>query len=182
MSGGLHGVGVSVVNALSEWLEGLGQARRQEHYMDFARGDTTTKLKELRRRPEEGDRHQVVVQARRRDLHGAHLPLRHARDASARALVPHQGRDDHAQRRARRAGEVGDLPREGRPQGVRAVPQHDAQAAAHRGHLHRDDARRRRHRARACSTTTATTRTSSPSSTTSTRTKAARTSPASRRR
>ncbi len=47
VSGGLHGVGVSVVNALSEKLKVWIKRGGQEHYMDFARGDTTTKLKVL---------------------------------------------------------------------------------------------------------------------------------------
>src|SRR3712207_3960872 len=47
VSGGLHGVGVSVVNALSEWLKVWIKRDGKEHYMDFARGDTTTKLKVL---------------------------------------------------------------------------------------------------------------------------------------
>ena len=47
VSGGLHGVGVSVVNALSERLKVWIRLNGQEHYMDFMRGDTQTKLKVL---------------------------------------------------------------------------------------------------------------------------------------
>src|ERR1700712_465350 len=48
VSGGLHGVGVSVVNALSEKLKVWVKRNAKEYYMDFARGDTTTKMKTLR--------------------------------------------------------------------------------------------------------------------------------------
>jgi DNA gyrase subunit B len=47
VSGGLHGVGVSVVNALSEQLKVWIKRSGQEYYMDFMRGDTRTKLKML---------------------------------------------------------------------------------------------------------------------------------------
>ena len=47
VSGGLHGVGVSVVNALSESLKVWVKRDGKEHYMDFSRGNTTTKLKVL---------------------------------------------------------------------------------------------------------------------------------------
>src|SRR5690606_14303829 len=46
-SGGLHGVGVSDVNALSENLKVWIKQGGKEHYMDFERGNTMTKLKVL---------------------------------------------------------------------------------------------------------------------------------------
>jgi DNA gyrase subunit B len=51
VSGGLHGVGVSVVNALSEKLKVWIKRDGKEHYMDFERGGTKTKLKILREVP-----------------------------------------------------------------------------------------------------------------------------------
>ncbi len=53
VSGGLHGVGVSVVNALSTQLKVWVKREGKEHYMDFATGITTTPLTVLRDVPAE---------------------------------------------------------------------------------------------------------------------------------
>ena len=44
VSGGLHGVGVSVVNALSEWLDLRVWRNGKEHYMRFRDGDAVSPL------------------------------------------------------------------------------------------------------------------------------------------
>lgn len=51
ISGGLHGVGVSVVNALSEWLRLTVWRDGKEYWMEFNNGDAVNPLKEIGEAP-----------------------------------------------------------------------------------------------------------------------------------
>jgi DNA gyrase subunit B len=56
VSGGLHGVGVSVVNALSEWLEVEVYREGKHHHFECNRGKPTGAVKEIGTTPKRGTR------------------------------------------------------------------------------------------------------------------------------
>ena len=67
VSGGLHGVGASVVNALSEWLEVRVYKDGNIYEMKFARGHVTQPMQVVG--ADGQDRHGSRLQARPGDVH-----------------------------------------------------------------------------------------------------------------
>jgi len=103
VSGGLHGVGVSVVNALSEKLEVWVDRDGKRHHMSFERGDTKKKLEVVGKAKGTGTT--VWFKPDTEIFTENALRLRHHRQPAARARLPEQGAHDRAQRRAQRQHE-----------------------------------------------------------------------------
>ena len=90
VSGGLHGVGVSVVNALSEWLH-VESARDGKIWgQDYVRGAPTAPVRLIG--PSNG-RHGTNTSFKPDSevFRDARLQLRHHRPAPARVGLPQQG-------------------------------------------------------------------------------------------
>ena len=177
VSGGLHGVGVSVVNALSEWLTVEVHRDGKIYQQSFARGEPTGELEVAGKATGTGTTDHLLPR-RRGDLRGRRLVVRDAQPAPARDGVPDQGAADRPHRRARRRRERR-VPLRGRDPGLRHARQLERRTrSTSRSRTSRARASRARSRSR-CSGTRRTRTRSTPSPTTSTPTRAARTSPAS---
>ena len=100
VSGGLHGVGISVVNALSEWMITRVKRDGNIYEMKFERGITVQKLKKIGKTEETGTFQWWKPD--REDVRDARPALGYFAEASARARVSQSRACDHAARRARR--------------------------------------------------------------------------------
>ena len=100
VSGGLHGVGVSVVNALSDWLKLRSGATARSTRWNSAAASRCRRWRSTGTTDRRGT--EVHFMAATGDLRPRRVPLRDPGQAHPRAVVPQQRRQDRAHRPARR--------------------------------------------------------------------------------
>ena len=89
VSGGLHGVGVSVVNALAEWLHLTVWRDGHEHKQSYERGTPVDSLEKGAPTDRRGT--SITLPARPRDLRDDRVRPHDPRAALPRDGLPHQG-------------------------------------------------------------------------------------------
>ena len=130
VSGGLHGVGVSVVNALSDWLELSIWRDGKEHFMRFRRRRRAGGAARRRSAPRDGRRGtEVTFLPSLETFTQIEFNYEDAGAPPARAGLPELRRDHPAARPARRRAGRGDPALRGRRRGVRALPRQGQDAA-----------------------------------------------------
>ena len=120
VSGGLHGVGVSVVNALSTWLKCRIWREGKEHFIEFRDGVAVAPLKVVGDgKGERGTEVSFLPSTKTFTTSG--VRLRDARASPARAGVPELRRQDRADGRAPRRRQARGVHLRGRHGGLRAL-------------------------------------------------------------
>ena len=174
VSGGLHGVGVTVVNALSEWLEAEVRRDGQVWQQEFEQGEPPGPVRAIG--PAKATGTEITLPARRRDLPQDRVRLRHLEKRLRELAFLNKGV------RIRLTDERGDEPQRrrvllvGGPQRVRRLPESRPDGRCTRRSSSRAATRSAPLKSRSlCSTTIRSARWSSRTATTSTRSRGART-------
>ena len=144
VSGGLHGVGASVVNALSETCEVEVYQRGKIHFQRFERGKAVTKLEVRGKTDKRGTKvyfkpDPKIFQVSRYDAGTIGSRLREL-------AFLNKGLVDPADRRALGSSQGGDVPLRGRHPGVRQLAERGQGGPPQGRHLLRSDHRRHRDR------------------------------------